>query len=793
MDIHEQEFYRSSPHIPRSFWYSVAFGGMYFLVYGGWVILYESPSPSFQAVGSIGMLLAIILSFVLSWVGIKRHGGKRDGRSPRLPFQRRLHSWVPLIFSIALLFESLANILYGYYYTHHIYTFPGLNDAMALATYPTLMLGIWFLPARSLSRQGRLRALLDSLMMIVALLAFGWYFLLGPLLLHIVEASLFVTLAHIAFPAAELLLISCLILFTARVPGRILRPTVSLISIGLVAFVLSGIVWQYTLVKHMTYTLGWYTLGWPVGCFLIALSTQTMRWLPDQRTTEDDARHEDVSTTGPLWRMLLPYAFVPAAMGLAFYVWNTDRGGILAVGTYCCELLLLALIFSRQIIAMREIHHLNGDLQRAKQALHEKNAALERANTRLESLATTDMLTELPNYRALQTLLEQEGERARRFGHSLSMLFFDGDRFKQVNDTYGHAVGDVVLCELSERARSILRAGDTIGRFGGEEFLVLLPETDGQEAQIIAERLRSAVAASPLAAYAVAGGISVTVSIGVASYPTDGATISDIQEQTDQAMYWAKRLGRNQVRTAAEAAHANQDAALKVATAHALERPELAALDGRDTEQQLRAEQLGLIYALIGMLDLRDPGASEHAHEVSDLVAGMARLLRFDEARALQATAAAFLHDIGKIALSDRLLLQPQQHFSAQEWRQLHQHAELGADIVEASPRLSNLAPAIRHHHERWDGTGDPDGLAGEAIPLEARLIAVAEAYHSMISEQPYQAARSVGEALAELERCAGTQFDPALLPIFQEVLESRQGPGGHFGERTGRDRLVHV
>jgi diguanylate cyclase (GGDEF)-like protein len=414
-------------------------------------------------------------------------------------------------------------------------------------------------------------------------------------------------------------------------------------------------------------------------------------------------------------------------------------------------------------------------IKRLYQRIEEQNERLTESNTLLQAMSTTDPLTELPNHRALQTSLEQECDRARRYGHPLSLLFFDGDRFKQVNDRYGHAIGDVVLCELGKRTKSVLRAGDIVGRFGGEEFLVFLPETDVHEAKIVAERLRSAVASQPLAAHHVEGGIAVTVSIGVASYPNDGATANELREQADQAMYWAKRLGRNQVRTAHEARQANRNAELKLATTHALDREELAAFNGLDEEGQARIQQLGLIYSLMAALDWREPGISIHAHEVSDLVTGMAHALQFDSARIHRAATAAFLHDIGKIALPDRLLQQPRQHFSAQEWSLLHQHAELGATIVEASPWLSDLAPAIRHHHERWDGSGDPGGLAGNDIPLEARMIAIAEAYHSMISESPYHAARQPADAMLELERCAGTQFDPTLIVVFRDVLASRE------------------
>lgn len=430
-----------------------------------------------------------------------------------------------------------------------------------------------------------------------------------------------------------------------------------------------------------------------------------------------------------------------------------------------------------------ELKHLNASLQREQKALEE-------ANARLEAMATTDLLTGLPNHRALQGILEKECERSRRFGHPYSLLFFDGDRFKRVNDTYGHSIGDVVLRELGERAKSVLRAGDTIGRYGGEEFLVLLPETDGQEARHVAERLRNAVAASPLAMQEVEGGVAVTVSIGLASYPNDGVNASEIQERADQAMYWSKRLGRNQVRTAEEAIRSERDATLKAATAHALERQELMVHDKDSPERLVRIEQLGLVYSLMGVLDVREPGMSEHAHEVGDLVSGMARLLNFEHERVFHASTAAFLHDIGKIALPDQLLQKPREQFSGQEWRLIHQHAELGAEIVEASPWLADLAPAIRHHHERWDGNGTPDGLKGEEIPLEARMITVAEAYHAMISDRPYQARRSVGEVLHEIQQRAGSQFDPALVPVLIQVLENRSEGEGAVWEHSSADLL---
>ncbi|HET8910541.1 MAG TPA: diguanylate cyclase [Ktedonobacteraceae bacterium] len=443
-----------------------------------------------------------------------------------------------------------------------------------------------------------------------------------------------------------------------------------------------------------------------------------------------------------------------------------------------CEL-ALALVVS-------QLHSLSVRLRFA-------NSSLKEAQTAIQQQALTDGLTGLPNHRALQSALEGENERARRHGRPFSVLFFDGDRFKRINDTYGHAVGDTVLREIGQRAKSILRAGDTLGRFGGEEFLVLLPETAAEEARQVAERLRKAVGSFPLATGEVEGGITVTVSIGLASYPADSIDINDLQAHADLAMYWAKRLGRNQVRTVEEAIRAERDATLKAATAHALERQELVVQDGMTQDQGYRIQQLGLVYSLMGALDVRDPGMSEHAHEVGDIVAGMARLLNFDQEGLFRASTAAFLHDIGKIALPDQLLHKPRGQFTEQEWRLMRQHAELGANIVAPSPWLADLAPAIRHHHERWDGAGIPDGLQGEEIPLEARMITLAEAYHSMISDRPYQVGRSSTIVLDEIQRRAGSQFDPALVSVLMAVLQHREAGEGTAQESTDADLSAMV
>ncbi len=411
-------------------------------------------------------------------------------------------------------------------------------------------------------------------------------------------------------------------------------------------------------------------------------------------------------------------------------------------------------------------------IKRLYQQIAQKNAELTAINTRLQALATTDPLTELPNHRALLSSLENEAARARRYGHPLSILFFDGDHFKKVNDTYGHAVGDAVLRELGNRVRNQLRAGDLLGRYGGEEFVVLLPETDLAQACQMAERVRKAVAEHPLAAALVKEGVPMTVSLGVASFPAESTTASEVVEKADQAMYWAKRLGRNQVRTARDAERLSRDEALAATISH-LERSHDPRTDGMSLEQVTRANQLNTIQSLLWLLDLRDQDTSTHSHEVSDLAAAIARELGASQEEVFATTTAALLHDLGKIALPDGLLSKagPLTHA---ERALIEQHPALGAQILEVSPFLHHLMPAVRHHHEHWDGTGYPDGLCAEAIPQAARIIAVAEAYQAMTSERPYQRRRSTTKACEELLRCAGTHFDPLVVQATLQVL-SRQ------------------
>jgi putative nucleotidyltransferase with HDIG domain len=238
-------------------------------------------------------------------------------------------------------------------------------------------------------------------------------------------------------------------------------------------------------------------------------------------------------------------------------------------------------------------------------------------------------------------------------------------------------------------------------------------------------------------------------------------------------MYWAKRLGRNQVRTASEAEQLSRDEAL-AATISMLERRDAPTADEVSLEEVVRANQLNTIQSLMWLLDVRDQSILTHSYAVSDLSGAIARDLGINEAEVFAVTTAALLHDLGKIALPDALLYKACP-LSLAERALIQQHPALGAQILEVSPFLHHLMPAVQHHHENWDGTGYPDGLAGEAIPLAARIIRVAEAYEAMTTDRPYQRHRSDEEARAELVRCASTCFDPVVVQAALRVLARQE------------------
>jgi diguanylate cyclase (GGDEF)-like protein len=439
-------------------------------------------------------------------------------------------------------------------------------------------------------------------------------------------------------------------------------------------------------------------------------------------------------------RMVVLSVVLSIALGLVLAFRLTSR---LARGLG--NLYAMAGLVAHGTVAARADERGNDEIARLAVAINQMKDSLLSAELR----AGTDALTGIPNHRAVVAALDLELERARRYGRPCSLLFFDIDHFKALNDGYGHAVGDAVLCAFAEVVRSALRGVDTFGRWGGEEFVALLPELGSAEAQVVAERIRTKVAAH---SFMISGGTHLTCSIGVGAYPDDAQDRVALVAAADDAMYAAKHLGRNQTRTAID--------------------PAVIALGQRRAQGSSREESfpIGTIEALAALVDARDHYTGHHTMEVAALCRQLAQALGLDAGQTKMIEHAGRLHDVGKVAIPDALL-QKAGRLTEEEWAVMRTHPGVGAAIIKLIPDLQMIEPLIRAHHEWWDGTGYPDALAGEQIPLGARIIAVADAFTAMTTGRPYQEARETAWALRELRRAAGTQFDPRVVEAFEALV----------------------
>jgi diguanylate cyclase (GGDEF)-like protein/putative nucleotidyltransferase with HDIG domain len=379
-------------------------------------------------------------------------------------------------------------------------------------------------------------------------------------------------------------------------------------------------------------------------------------------------------------------------------------------------------------------------------ALHQRRriAALR---ARIADSNRTDPLTGLFNRRAFEELLEMELERAARGGNLVSVIVGDIDGFRAVNECHGHSAGDLALQAVAQNALKWKRRIDLAARIGGEEFALLLPETDERGAFIVAERLRRATHSS-----FVESAPGVTFSFGVATAPAHATDGVGILRAADSATAAAKELGGDRT------------------VIYSDEVARMVAETGGHAGEEL---QLATVIALAEALDIRDTGTGQHSHTVGRYSELMARELGLDEERVERVRLAGVLHDIGKIGISDRVLSKPGP-LDADEWQEMHTHPEIGARLL-SRPEFDDLRAWVLAHHERPDGRGYPRALQRGEIPLEARILAVADAYEAMTADRVYRPALGEEAARAELRAGAGTQFDAHVVSAFLHALGASQ------------------
>jgi diguanylate cyclase (GGDEF)-like protein/putative nucleotidyltransferase with HDIG domain len=353
---------------------------------------------------------------------------------------------------------------------------------------------------------------------------------------------------------------------------------------------------------------------------------------------------------------------------------------------------------------------------------------------RLRNQAMTDELTGLFNHRRFQEQLAEILEQ----GATVALVLADVDHFKQFNDTYGHQMGDKTLREVATVLKQTAGPDAVVCRYGGEEFGVILPGMTQNVARSAAETMRAAVAN-----HRNEWGRPVTISLGVACYTAHSSSKDGLIGMADLALYEAKARGRDCVR---------------------VYRSALGVAKGEATQRERHI--VPTFSTLSALLKAKDRGLYAHSVRVAHVAGTIARAMRLPDEAVRMVEWGALLHDIGKLEI-DRQILQKPGPLTPTEWDLMRKHPQWGADLLRPIPLLHPTIPIVLSHHERWDGGGYPQGLHGSQIPLAARIVTVADSFDVMTHDRVYQVPKSKVAALAELLRCAGSQFDPAVVHIF--------------------------
>jgi diguanylate cyclase (GGDEF)-like protein/putative nucleotidyltransferase with HDIG domain len=372
-------------------------------------------------------------------------------------------------------------------------------------------------------------------------------------------------------------------------------------------------------------------------------------------------------------------------------------------------------------------------------------------NTRLyeeiKALGEIDSLSGLYNRRRSLEQLEMEVGRARRYQGTFSILIADVDNFKLFNDTYGHPVGDEIIKKVAGLLEHRSRASDFVGRFGGDEFILILPETYRAGARTLADHLRAALNSLP---YMAPDGASIPLrmSFGAASFPEDGQDAASLIAIADANLYESKRWGGDTVTVRSE------------------------SIGGEAVD----AQAFSTLDSLVSAVDNKDHYTRRHSAQVAEQTAAVARALGLSKEQQEMLRVAALLHDVGKIGVPDRILRKPGA-LTLDEIEFMNQHSLIGSMMIaQHLPDLIEVREAVVSHHERWDGTGYPARLRGTEIPAFGRILGVADAYSAMTTDRPYRAALDAREALAELVKGSGTQFDPEIVRVFVSCLSGGAG-----------------
>jgi diguanylate cyclase (GGDEF)-like protein len=488
----------------------------------------------------------------------------------------------------------------------------------------------------------------------------------------------------------------------------------------------------------------------PPETYMEVVTSRKPVLLPDMQNDErvPEARREFYRRARLTSAALLPMLFQDEILGLTSFTshephsFSEKEMNLLQGLSIELATALKAMRTYQELVESRE------RLRRYAQRIERQQATLRQQARRLREMASTDALTGVRNYGELHETTDRLLARAENSGEPLAFILADVDDFKLYNDTYGHLAGDSALKSIAETLKRACRPTDIVGRYGGDEFMLILPGTDQRGALKVAERVLKLVSELEFRPEPAGEAIPLHLAVGVAIYPDDGTTKEELIAHADAAMYESK------VRPELEK---------KITLAHE-----------EETDAELLrypSSAFGVLHGLVRAVDRKDHYTRRHSEREAEyaVLLGQALKLSSQSQRALRI--AGLLHDLGKIGIPDHLLRKPGPLTNGERGI-MQQHVILTERIVGGVPQLTDVLAAAANHHEWYDGSGYPRGLKGEEIPLLGRILAIVDAFSAMTMDRPYRKALSWSDAIDELRRNSGTQFDPALADLFiNEVL----------------------
>jgi two-component system cell cycle response regulator len=604
---------------------------------------------------------------------------------------------------------------------HHVLgsepPFPGVADAFFLSFY-LVLIATFLVALRPALVVRSWKAVLDASVLAATVGYIGWFALIQP---QVSAPASLATAVGIAYPLLDVAMLTILVSLTLaafRRPPRSLLLLTAAIVIGSI----TDCALTYISLHTAAPELSWLKIGWEAQALLLAAAALVAA---RPAASPQGPAHADLRDRG-LTVVLAGVAATLVAVCIVVAVNNT-----LDIGSIVAAFYVVAAIALRLFMTSREREQIG--------------LALERSLSEQQRIANTDELTGLHNRRfADRRLGERTTAGDRGAMPEVGVLVLDLDHFKEINDSHGHAVGDEVLRLTASRLATTGRSGDIVARYGGEEFLVILKDLPRDGLLAVAERFRRSIAEEPFDVGADQP-VIVTTSVGGASMPAHAATMTDLLRIADRALYTAKSMGRNRVQIGSHGDEGGIDALVE------------------------RGSVLNFVQSLVDHVDV-GRGSLDHGREVARCAGLVSDELGLSSAERWRACAAGRLHDIGNVCVPPELLATPGA-LDPGQWELVRRHPHVGADMLALAPGLEDIAEVVRQHHERHDGTGYPGRIAGADISVEARIVSICAAWVAMRSDRPHRPARSEPDAIAELRRDDGRQFDPALVDAFLRAV----------------------